>query len=350
MTSLLAGIGIARPGPGARFALLGATVAWFVFGTWSAALAARLNPPGEVVDIGGRRLHIVCDGPKDGARPTVLFESGAFGFSADWAAVQAKLTAKGVHSCAYDRAGMGFSDPGPKPRDGLNVVQDLENLLKAVNEPGPYVLVGHSMAGLRVRLFASRNPDQVVGLVLVDATTPEAMDDPTTQQDVASFTTGSQAAAAAASVGLKRLLSTSSLADKIGLTGEALAEERQVFASARRNRVAAEEVEQWPLTARQARESGPLNPAWPVAVVSAGLVKGGLRDVQAPPAEASRHGYIDIVAGASHHTLLGPRFSDAIVRGIVFVMDAAGKPAAPLTVATEAFTAGGDRRAVTAGR
>jgi pimeloyl-ACP methyl ester carboxylesterase len=303
-----------------------------------------------MVDIGGRRLHIVCDGPKAGARTTVLFETGAFGFSADWAAVQAKLTAKGVHSCAYDRAGMGFSDPGPKPRDGLNVAQELEKLLKAANEPGPYVLVGHSMAGLRVRLFAGRNPDRVVALVLVDATTPEAMDDPTTRQDVASFTMRSRAAAVGASLGLKHLLRSTPLANKIGLTGEAQAEERSVFASGPCNRVAAEEVEQWPLTARQARGSGALNPDWPVAVITAGLVHGALSDVQAPPAEASTHGYIDVVAGASHHTLLGPRFSDAIVKAIVFVMDAAGKPAEPLTVASEASTAGGDGRVVTVGR
>jgi pimeloyl-ACP methyl ester carboxylesterase len=330
--------------------LLGATVALTVFGTCGTALAAGLNLPGEMVDIGGRRLHIVCDGPKAGARPTVLFEAGAFGFSADWAAVRAKLTAKGVRSCAYDRAGMGFSEPGPKPRDGLNVAQDLEKLLKAANEPGPYVLVGHSMAGLRVRLFANRNPDQIVGLVLVDATTPEAMDDPTTREDVASFTMRSQAAAVGASLGLKQLLRSTPLANKIGLTGEAQAEERSVFASGPRNRVAAEEVEQWPLAARQARGSGPLNPDWPVAVITAGLVQGALSDVQAPPAKASRHGYIDVVAGASHHALLGPRFSDAIVEAIVFVMDAAGKSAEPLTIASEPSTPSSDDRSVAMGR
>jgi pimeloyl-ACP methyl ester carboxylesterase len=130
--------------------------------------AHPVTPRGEMIDIGGRRLRIVCDGPKS-ASPTVILEAGSFGLAADWAEVQKRLTVQGVRSCAYDRAGMGFSDPGPQPRDGVAIVSDLEKLLKAADVPGPYVLVGHSMAGLHVRLFAVRNPQPVAGLVLVDA-------------------------------------------------------------------------------------------------------------------------------------------------------------------------------------
>src|ERR1700722_977664 len=103
------------------------------------ALQPRLKMRGERVDIGGRRLHLICEGPK-GASPMVVFEAGAFGFSADGAVVQDKLAAKGFRACNYDRAGLGLSDPGPEPRDGVAITGDLEKLLAAAHEPGPYIL------------------------------------------------------------------------------------------------------------------------------------------------------------------------------------------------------------------
>jgi pimeloyl-ACP methyl ester carboxylesterase len=313
--------------------------AWAAFGASVAFTAAPFHPPGRMVDIGGRRMHMVCAGPANGGGPTVLFESGAFGFSADWAVVQAKLTALGVRSCAYDRAGLGFSDPGPGPRDAVHVAQDLEALLRASGERGPYVLVAHSMAGIHVRLFADRNPGEIAGLVLVDATTPEAIDDPTTRNYVAGFTAGTRAAAVAASLGLMQPLRYAPIANKIGLTGEAEREKRFMFASGPYNRAAASEVEQWANSARQARGSGPLNPDWPVAMIAAGAVTGPMRDVQAPPALASRHGYIDVVPGARHDPLLGPRYSDAVIRGVEFVIKSAGRPATPVTYAAGAASA-----------
>jgi pimeloyl-ACP methyl ester carboxylesterase len=279
-------------------------------------------------DVGGRRLHIVCEGPRGSAQPTVIFESGAFGFSADWAIVQAKLSESGVRSCAYDRAGLGYSDPGPQPRDGMSVARDLEKLLQVAGEPGPYILVSHSMAGLHVRLFADRNPGLVAGLVLVDSTTPEAMDDSTTRRYVSRFTTGARAAAVAASFGIMRTLKSAPFANKIGLTAEPEAEKRQMFASARSNRVAAQEVEQWPTDARQARRSGSLRSEWPVAVVIAGTVHGPMRDVQYAPARGAQHGYVEVVQGATHDNLLGPKYADAIIRGVAFVIRFAVRSAA----------------------
>ncbi len=142
------------------------------------AMSKPLAMRGEMVDIGGRRLHLICEGPKASGQPTVLFEAGAFGFSADWGVVQDKVAAQGLRACAYDRAGMGLSDPGPGPRDGLAVAGDLEKLLKAAHEDGPFIIVAHSMGGLYARLFANRNPDKIAGLVLVDAATPESTDTP----------------------------------------------------------------------------------------------------------------------------------------------------------------------------
>jgi pimeloyl-ACP methyl ester carboxylesterase len=293
-------------------------------------LVALTGPPpmrGEMVDIGGRRLHLICEGPKS-ASPTVLLEAGAFGFSADMAVIQDKLAAQGLRACAYDRAGLGLSDPGPAPRDGLAVVGDLEKLLAAAHEPGPYILVGHSMAGLYLRLFAGRNPDKVAGLVLIDAATPEITDTPSGQQFVAFFTRASRLAALGARAGLYRLLAGTWFGDKIGLTPAASAEKRRAFASPTHNCWASAEIDQWLAASGQAAASGVLNPAWPVAVVVAdhGGAGGDMNSLRAAPARQSRHGYFERVAGAGHANLLGVRFADAAVRGVDHVRAAISSP------------------------
>jgi pimeloyl-ACP methyl ester carboxylesterase len=123
------------------------------------------EPPGRLVDIGGRKLHIYCTG--SGA-PTVILEAGASSFSIDWSLVQPEI-AKTNRVCSYDRARMGWSDPGPLDT-AANIVQDLKALLRAANEKGPYVMTGASMGGIYVRVFQMRYPEDVVGMVLVDPT------------------------------------------------------------------------------------------------------------------------------------------------------------------------------------
>ena len=291
------------------------------------AISGTPSPRGRLVDIGGRRMHIVCEGPA-GAGPTVLFESGAFGFSADWAAVQRRLTAQGVHSCAYDRAGLGHSDPGPAPRDGLHVVGDLEKLLQAAHQPGPYVLVGHSMAGLHLHLFAVRNPRMVAGLVLVDAATPAATREGPMRSFAEQFGNLAQIADWGASSGLLKPFAF--MGDAIGLQGPAAAEKRWAFAHGPHNRWAADEVRHWLLTAGQAEAAGALDPAWPTAAITAGPARGGWTKAQSDPARASAHGYVEHVEGASHATLLGEQFADHIVKGVDFVLAAArARPAQP---------------------
>jgi pimeloyl-ACP methyl ester carboxylesterase len=277
-----------------------------------------------MIDIGGDvRLHLVRAGPADASGPTVLLEAGAFGFSADWAAVQEKLAARSVPSLAYDRAGLGFSDSGPAPRDGLAIAGDLERLLAAARETGPLVLCGHSMAGLHLRLFASRNASRIAGIVLVDATTPEAMDAPLTESLVGHFGAFSRLAAWGAEMGLFKPLA-GALGDAIGLDGPAGDEKRWAFAQAGHNRWAAQEVLQWPATARQAREAGVFDPRWPVAVILAGGRRPvDLKSLQAAPARASVHGLVEAVGGASHATVLSGVYADAIVRGVEHVLAAA---------------------------
>jgi pimeloyl-ACP methyl ester carboxylesterase len=302
-----------------------AVLAYIAIGGAMVAAAGPLPLRGEMVDIGGgRRMHIICEGPRSAA-PTILFEAGSFGFSADWAAVQEKVVALGMHACSYDRAGMGLSDPGPAPRDGIAVASDLEKLLAAVREDGPFILVGHSMAGLRIQLFANRNPGRIAGLVFVDAATPEVTDTPSGQNFVKQFTRASRLASFGASLGLYGPLAGTWLGDKYGLPPAASAEKRRAFADPGHNRTASAEVDQWQVTADQAKASGPLNPAWPVAVITAGHRPDGARALQNAPALNARAGYVENVEAASHTTLVGLAYSDAVVRGIDHVRTAIGK-------------------------
>jgi len=280
------------------------------------------DPRGHFLTIDGRRMHVVPAGPT-GSTPLVLLEAGSFGFSADWAVVQARLAARGLRSLAYDRAGMGLSAPGPSPRDGLAIAYDLERLLAEAGEAGPYLLVGHSMAGLHNHLFAGRNRDRIVGLVLVDAITPLMARDRGLSRRAAHYRRFARAASAVAQTGL--LKPFSAWGDTIGLAGAARAHKRWAFADAGHNRTSAEEIVHWEAAVSQALAVGPLDPAWPVAVVTAGSGDGGSRvkDLQGQTGHAPVH--IDHVAGANHASLLGQAFADPIVAGIEQVLKAAGR-------------------------
>jgi pimeloyl-ACP methyl ester carboxylesterase len=286
------------------------------------------GPRGRMVEIEtGRRLRAIPAGPDASPRPLVLLEAGSFGFSADWAAVQAMLAEAGVRSLAYDRAGLGHSDPGPEPRDSWAITHDLEALLAALGEAGPLILCGHSMAGLHVRLFAGRNAARVRGLVLVDAVMPEAMDHPAAAQFVGHFNNLSKLAAWGASVGLQRPLA-GALGDAIGLPADAKAEKRFAFADAGHNRWAAAEVAAWHASSDEARVAAAFDPAWPVTVVLTGEGReppSPRHALQVAPAQASRAGSVVYVPGANHASLLGERHAGHIVRGILATV-AAAKP------------------------
>lgn len=142
-------------------ALSGATYQWIA----TRKELAATPPPGRLVDIGGYRLHLWCTG--DGA-PAVILDTGLGGSSAGWGFVQPDV-ARFTRVCSYDRAGMGYSDPGPSPRTARRIASELAELLGRSGIDGPVVLVGASIAGLNVRVFASDHPERAAGLVLVDA-------------------------------------------------------------------------------------------------------------------------------------------------------------------------------------
>jgi pimeloyl-ACP methyl ester carboxylesterase len=124
------------------------------------------KPPGELVDIGGRSLHIFCKG---NGSPTVIAENGSSSFSIEWYLVQQQVSAF-TRMCSYDRAGFAWSDRGPAINTVEQTMDDLHLLLRTASIPPPYILVGHSIGGMFVRAFQRRYPAEVVGMVLVDAT------------------------------------------------------------------------------------------------------------------------------------------------------------------------------------
>ncbi|HKR89853.1 MAG TPA: alpha/beta hydrolase [Phenylobacterium sp.] len=283
------------------------------------------RPPyrGEKIDLGGRALRVVRAGPRSD-RPTVVLEHGAFGCATDWTVVQERLSAKGLRSLAYDRAGLGHSDPGPRPRDGRAIIADLAALLRELDEPGPYVLVGHSMGGLMVRLFALTHPDQSAGVVLVDAVTPDIMKTRAGPGAVRAYGRALRWVAHGARYGMMRPVSfiTGNL---IGLSGAAAAEKRWIHGWGPHAHGAAEEVAWWPATSDQAAEAE-FPPQMPVAVLTAGAERSAphLKALQAIPALTSDQGYVEHVARATHSSILGGKFADPVVRGVEHVLHARG--------------------------
>ena len=141
-----------------------------LFAAVTATAPALPAPLGKMVDLGGYRIHLYCTGS---GKQTVVLSSGGGDFSFVWYLVQQKLQTS-ARVCSYDRAGSGWSDPGPQPLTLRQEAFELEMALRLAGEKGPFVLVGHSLGGLVVRTFAEGYPDETAGMVLVDATSPDA--------------------------------------------------------------------------------------------------------------------------------------------------------------------------------
>jgi len=121
--------------------------------------------PGTLVPADGTRLNLYCMGS---GSPAVVFDSGWEDWAPVWTIVQPEV-AKWTRACSYDRAGAGFSDPGPLPRTSVRIADELRSALHNGGIEGPYILVGHAFGGDNVRTFAARHPGEVAGLVLVEA-------------------------------------------------------------------------------------------------------------------------------------------------------------------------------------
>ncbi|MDA1373019.1 MAG: alpha/beta hydrolase [Proteobacteria bacterium] len=154
-------------------------MAFFAIGGTVFEYASRTNAvskysaPGEFAVVGDHRLHYLKRGPLEPISPTVVFESGLDqGGHLPWTRVQLQVS-EFVTTVSYDRAGVLWSERGSNPKTGTAIAEELHELLDIINAPKPYILVGHSLAGLTLRSFASAYPSEVSGIVFVDVSHPD---------------------------------------------------------------------------------------------------------------------------------------------------------------------------------
>ena len=151
--------------------LLGLALVGYIYEPFAEAADAKTYPPpGQLVDVGGYRLHINCTGS---GSPTVVIVAGAGDWSTTWGGVVQPEVAKTTRVCTYDRPGLGWSEAAPLPGDAAQFAKELHTLLQNANVPGPYVMVGHSLGGFVVRIFAHDYAAEVAGVVLVDSMNPK---------------------------------------------------------------------------------------------------------------------------------------------------------------------------------
>lgn len=286
--------------------------------------AIALPPPGRMVDVGGVRLHLDVSGEQRG-RPTVILDAGLGSFSPNWHWVQREL-ADHVRVVAYDRAGLGWSDPGPAPRDAATMATELHTALHGARITGPYVLAGHSFGGLVVRAFGDLYPDETSGLVLVDASHPDQW-----ARWPVPFVHRIQEAslhvmAALARFGLLRVANPFG-AVSAGLPERQVAELHARFVVPQTAVTEAAQMREWERTTRPfLHRAAPLG-GLPLAVIGVGVQPLGAETLDALQEELpglSANGARRVIRGATHESLIGdPANAAEVADAILAVIDAA---------------------------
>ena len=255
-------------------------------------------PPGQLVDLGGYRLHIHCTGA---GSPTVILESGAGEASPMWGWIQPQL-ATTTQVCAYDRAGFGWSDVGPEPRHAQQIVEELHLLLANGGIDPPYILAGHSLGGELIRLYTHQYPDEVKGLVFIDSSHPDQFERvPALQEEHAFGQQLSRAGALTAPFGLMRLY-WGDAGPNPDLPAQQSAEMRAFFATAHPYRTQQAENAARPSTDAQVRATGHLGTV-PIIVLSQDTT-GDWLTLQSEISELSSNHQWRVVEDATHMSLL----------------------------------------------
>ncbi len=255
--------------------ILGGIVALVGIGATYQAVATAYDrrsypPPGQLVDVGGYSLHLYCTGANLDGHATIILEQGGGGNSLAWFLIQPEL-AKATRVCSYDRAGQGWSDPGPEPRDGNQIAKELHTLLHNAGISGPYVLVGHSYGGLFVRAYAACYPDDVAGLVLLDSAHPDQWTrTPAGQEQYANDSRIYSIARVLARLGVLRILPNPLTIPPAGLAPQQAAEWQAIYGATQFWDTTEAESRALSATMAQVRSAAALSPGVPVLVVSAG--------------------------------------------------------------------------------
>jgi pimeloyl-ACP methyl ester carboxylesterase len=315
----------------------------------------RFPPPGRYVQLESHRLHFQDMGE---GGPTIVLESGLMSCVLTWQKIQPEL-AKRARVVSYDRAGTGWSDPGPEPRNAVRITTELRDFLRRAEIPPPYVLVGHSFGGLTMPLFAARYPEEVSGLVLVDPVAPAEWHPPS-ERDLHRTKIGSKVCRRAAVVsytGLLRLIASLLQAGAkrsanrlIGAISKGApsdsnttespwfwnlpASERAMapvfWTTPKFCRAIASQLERLPESAAQVAAAGPLNT--PLIVISAGNASAERRAAHAAIAGQSPNGR-HIVADRSSHWITEDQ-PELLIGAILEIVERArSKVAAPRTLA-----------------
>jgi pimeloyl-ACP methyl ester carboxylesterase len=274
-------------------------------------------PPGRLVDVDGCRMHVQMSG--SGA-PTVVLETGLGGMTSAWAWIQPE-TAKFTRVVSYDRPGLGWSEADTAPKSAYLAARRLRDILLRSQAIPPYVLVGHSMGGLLVRVFAALYPGDVAGMVLLDASHPD--------QHLRSLAIETHMRSG---FRILRFVPFLALLGYIRLTGffnawaEGLptkqAAEAEAFLSSYRHlRTMRDESLAWDTVCSEARVTGGLGDI-PLAVVTAGRnVLPGQPELQGELAKLSRKSIHVTVGGADHITLVtGREYARSVVEAIRYVV------------------------------
>jgi pimeloyl-ACP methyl ester carboxylesterase len=287
-------------------ALLVLAVVGAIYQAIATARAERAHrPPGELVDAGGHMLHIHCVGQ---GSPTVVLDAALGSMSASWIWVQREVSST-TRVCAYDRAGMGWSESGPELRGAKEITGELRALLEGADlGKGPYVLAGHSFGGLYTQTYAARYPDEVAGVALIESSHPEQFSRLPEARDSYEQTKWLYTVASLlARIGVVRLFNLSPAPPE--LPQHQRAQIAALNPSTRQVSTTAQEFHATPQTTAQARSLRSLGDK-PLAVVSAGTQSSGWLKLQDDLVTLSPNSMHRVVEGASHTSVVYER-SDA---------------------------------------
>jgi pimeloyl-ACP methyl ester carboxylesterase len=286
-------------------ALLVLDIVGAIYQTIATARAERAHPPpGKMIDVGDHRMHIDCVGQ---GSPTVVLDTALGAMSASWVRVQQEVSGT-TRVCAYDRAGMGWSQSGPEPRDAKQVAGELHALLEGAGIDGPYVLVGHSFGGLYMQTYAARYPEEVAGVALIESSHPEQFSRlPEARNSYEQIKLLYTVASLLAPIGVVRLFNLSPAPPE--LPHQQRAQIAALNPSTRQVSTTAQEFRATPQSTAQARSLRSLGDK-PLAVVSAGTQSSGWLELQDDLATISPNSMHRVVKEATHTSVVYER-SDA---------------------------------------